>query len=181
MSRRRTCSVRRLLCLFIVSAAVVGCTDGEPSVEVAVDGSIYETVIADLVDRAGHEFQDDGEQLPVIYVETLGSEIISLETQVDVVSRFEERYEIRFIDSLEEAIDVDLDDRPVQPNSLLVGLGPVIADGSSALGAAEVRGELYLDAGDQRAYRYVLDPQPSDVWVIVGSPETVEPEGFVVS
>ncbi len=68
---------------------------------------------------------------------------------------------------------MDLAGMPVRANSLLIGLGPIVHDGT-----IDVRTELYLSMDAVRAYRYTLAGD-DDRWATVGAPEEIEPEGFV--
>lgn len=138
------------------------------------DAEIYRAVIGDLVARSGVAFPPS-EDTPVLYVEALGVDGIELEIQVEVVTAWGERYDIRFIDDRSEAIDPDLQGLPVREGSLLLGLGRITRNGT-----AEVRGETYLSEADVRAFRYTLRPAGSG-WTIVGDPVAIEPEGLVTS
>jgi alkanesulfonate monooxygenase SsuD/methylene tetrahydromethanopterin reductase-like flavin-dependent oxidoreductase (luciferase family) len=153
---------------------VVGCGGEGSEDEAARDAAVYRSVISDLVDRSAVVL-DDSERPPVLFVEGLASGV-PLEVQVEVVADFAEQYEIRFIDELEEAIEADTAGRPVRSNSLLIGLGPVVGDGTASL-----RGELYVRDGEAWAYGYELLPSGGGGWVIVGDPEPIAPEGFVAN
>ena len=150
---------------------VAGCTGDAGQDNTARDAAVYHSVIVDLADRSTVDL-DESEALPVLYVEGLASGV-PLEVQVEVVAEFDEQYEIRFIDELEEAIDDDVVGRPARSNSLLIGLGPIVGDGTASL-----RGELYVREGEAQAYGYELRPSGGGRWAIVGEPEPIAPEGF---
>ena len=150
---------------------VVGCVGDAGDDATARDAAVYRSVVFDLVDRSAVVL-DDSDQLPVLFVEGLASEV-PLEVQVEVVADFTQLYEVRFIDELEEAIEPDTTGRPVRSNSLLIGLGPVVGDTT-----ASVRGELYLRDGEAQAYGYRLTASGNGQWAIVGDPEPIVPEGF---
>lgn len=155
-------------CLFLL-----GCTTG-PSVDTtARDASIYQAVIMDLGERSGQSLDSHDGDAPVVFIETLGSDAIALETQVEVIAQLAETYEIRFIDDLDEAVEIDVEGRPVRSNSLLIGLGPIQVDDETG-----VRGEVYLRADDIRAFRYSLEARSDGGWTPAGPPEQAEPEGF---
>lgn len=159
--------------LLIGCSFLIGCTTG-PSVDTtARDASIYEAVIIDLGERSGRSLDRDDGEAPVVFIETLGSDAIALETQVEVVAQLAETYEIRFIDDLDEAVEIDVEGWPVRSNSLLIGLGPIQVDDET-----EVRGEVYLRADDVRAFRYSLEARSDDTWTLARPPEKAEPEGF---
>jgi hypothetical protein len=154
-------------------ALVAGCTSDVREADTARDAAVYRSVIVDLVDRSAVVL-DDSETLPVLFVEGLASGV-PLEVQVEVVADFAEQYEVRFIDELEEAIEVDTIGRPVRSNSLLIGLGPVVGDRTASL-----RGELYVRDREAQAYGYELTSIGGGSWAIVGEPEPIAPEGFAV-
>lgn len=165
--------VLRLTITLGLSLFLFGCTSGQPVDTTARDASIYQAVITDLCNRSGQTLDAGNGEVPVVFIESLGSDAIALETQVEVIAKLAETYEIRFIDDLDEAVEVDVDGWPVRSNSLLIGLGPVQADEET-----EVRGELYLRTDEIRAYRYSLVSLADDGWTMAGPPEEAEPEGF---
>jgi hypothetical protein len=160
-----------LVTALAVVGVLIGCGSSTEVDDTVRDASIYRSVIVDVVGRSGVVL-DGVEDMPVLFVESFDADGIALEVQVEVVSSFFEQYEIRFIDRRDEAVDIDLEGLPVRPNSLLIGLGPIVVDGS-----VDVRGELYLRADVVSAYRYTL-ARRDETWPIVGVPEEVEPEGF---
>ena len=169
----RSCTYAlRLVTVFALAGALSGCVNGTEVDNTARNAAIYRSVIADVVDRSGVDL-DGSEDLPVLFIEAFDANGIALEVQVDVVNSFIEQYEIRFIDDRDEAIVTDLAGLPVRANSLLIGLGPIVLDGT-----VDVRSELYVSADAVSAYRYTLAGR-DDRWVTVGVPEEIEPEGFV--
>ncbi len=150
---------------------VVGCAGDVSEDDTARDVAVYRSVISDLVDRSAVVL-DDSEQLPVLFVEGLAADV-PLELQIEVIADFAPRYEIRFIDDLEEAIEADTSGRPVRSNSMLIGLGPVAGDTTASL-----RGELYIKDGEAKAFGYRLRESDDGSWLIIGDPEPIEPEGF---
>ena len=175
-------SVLRLLCVRAVRLAsaiallglAAGCSSRAEVPTAVRDASIYQSVINDLVDQSGVDLDDSGE-MPVVFIESFEPDEMPLEVQVEVIAGFVERYEIRFIDDRDEAVEIDEAGEPVRAGSLLIGLGPIVLDG-----AAELRGELYLSTEEVRAYRYRLSAASDESWsVTAGSPEAIEPVGFV--
>ncbi len=154
---------------------LAGCGFGADPDTTLRDVAIYKAVIIDLIDRSDVNF-DSADQLPVVFVETLEVEDVPLEVQVEIVTDFEDRYQVRFIDHLDEAVKADLPDLPVRENSLLVGVGRITVDGS-----ADVRGEWYLDAEMIEAYEYRLQRVVTGTWNIVGEPLSADPMGFVAT
>jgi hypothetical protein len=172
MAPRPPFQALRLTAILTAALVLIGCGDSPEVDNVARDAAIYRSVIADVVDRSGVDL-DDSENLPVLFIEAFDADGIAIEVQVEIVNRFIEQYEIRFIDDHDEAIETDLVDLPVQANSLLIGLGPIVPGGT-----VDVRSELYLSADAISAFRYTL-AGGDDRWVTVGDPEEIEPEGFV--
>jgi len=172
MALRLRIHASRMAAVVAVAGALIGCVNSTDGDDTARNAAVYRSVIADVVDRSGVAL-DDVDELPVVFIEAFDADGIALEVQVEVVSSFAEQYEIRFIDDRDEAIATDLDDLPVSANSLLIGLGPIVLDGT-----VDVRSEVYLSTEAVSAYRYTLAGR-DDRWPIVGTPEEIEPEGFV--
>lgn len=151
-------------CLFIAGCGRT--SDPGPST-----GDAYEVVLDWLMEQPEMQFGDScGDH--IIFVESLGSNEIALDVQVEVVNRYEDTFEIRFIDARQEAIDETKPQSPVRDGCLLVGLGP-LADGE----ATELRAEMYRPTGVD-AYRFELT-QRSGAWRLVAEPTRVDPEGLV--
>lgn len=174
MTLRRCVAIVRLAVLTAVVVAAVGCVDPQEADTTERDAAIFGVVLRDLIDGSGADL-DDSEELPVVFIEAFGPDGIALEVQIEVVNSFIDQYDIRFIDDRSEAIELDVPELSVRPNSVLLGFGPIVVDGS-----ADLRSELYLSADDLHAYRYTLVDAAAG-WVTVGEPEEIEPEGFVSS
>lgn len=172
MTLRFRTRASRLAAVFLVAGVLIGCVNNTDGDNTARNAAVYRSVIADVIDRSGVVL-DSEEDSPVVFIEAFDADGISLEVQVEVVSSFVEQYEIRFIDDRDEAIAMDLTGLPVRANSLLIGLGPIVLDGT-----VDVRSELYLSTDAVSAYRYTLAGR-DDGWPIVGVPDEIEPEGFV--
>lgn len=128
-------------------------------------------------DEGGRREEDaeEDEDLPPVYLVGLHREI-SLQVQVELVSRFEARgYDLRFLDGAEEALDEAEPNVPVRDGGLLVGLGP-IPEGRRV----DVRAEVYRSLADLDAYRFSL-ARWGGVWSLVEEPTPVEAEGFVAT
>lgn len=81
----------------------------------------------DSDDTAGVSATTGPEELPTVFVEPLGDGfLIDLKVQAKVVKNLEAVAEVRFIDDRVEAVDEDEPGRPVRPNGLLIGLGPLV-------------------------------------------------------
>ena len=137
------------------------------------EAAIYRVVIAHVADDYAPEPVEPDEN-PVLYVESFVSGGVSLQDQVELVAAFIDDYEVRFVDDRDEAVDDDLENRPVRPGGALLGLGAIVDNGVSS-----VRVELYADESDITAYRFSVRDSADSGWEIVGEPESVLPEGFV--
>lgn len=115
----------------LLAGALVGCTDdanggaGEDPTQRLVD--IYAAAVEAVVAEA-RPLPDDGDEPLAVYLEAREDTEISAEVQVGVVDALEPWASVRFIDSLEEAVEVDADGAPVRGDGVLVGLG-VVGDG----------------------------------------------------
>lgn len=164
----------RLLTIVVWIGLCAGCTANAAARTTERDAEIYQSVIADIVDQSGSELARP-DDVPLLFIEAFDADGIPLEVQVAVVAGFVEDYEIRFIDDRDEALDIDETGQPVRAGSLLIGLGPIVMDRS-----ATIRSELYMSDGDVRGYHYTLTADNDGIWnVVVGSPQVVDPEGFV--
>jgi hypothetical protein len=172
MAVRLRTSALRLTSVFALAGVLMGCVSDTAVDDTARNAAIYRSVIADVVDHSAVGL-DSSDDLPVLFIEAFETDGITLEVQVEVVTSFIEQYEIRFIDDRDEALVDDLADLPVRANSVLIGLGAIILDGT-----ADVRSERYLSTDVVSAYRYTLSGR-DDRWSIIGAPEEIEPEGFV--
>jgi hypothetical protein len=165
----------RLVAALVVIGLLTGCPNEDQKDDDERDAAIYESVIEDLIERSGVEL-DGGADLPVLFIEAIGPDGILLPVQVEVVGRFEDRYEIRFIDHLDEAVDEEFVELPVPEGSLLIGLGDLRVDGT-----AEVHSEIYLQVDDVRGFVYTLARVGYLRWEVMGAPDEAEPEGLVAS
>lgn len=172
MALLRRTRAMRLAPVLALTGLLIGCVNSTEVDTTARDAAIYRSVIADVADRSGVE-PDSSEDLPVLFIEAFDVDGIPLEVQVEVVTTLSDQYEIRFIDERDEAVATDLAEQPVRPNSILIGLGPIVLNGT-----AGVRSELYLSTDDVSAFRYTLTDGGGG-WPVVGAPEQIEPEGFV--
>ena len=159
---------------FALTVLSTGCVDNADSDNTIRDTAVYRAVIVDVVDRSGVDL-DSSDELPTLFIEAFDADGIALEVQVEIINDLTEQYDVRFVDDREEALAPDLEDLPVRPNSLLIGLGPIVHDGT-----IDVRSELYVNSDEIRAYRYTLAGR-DDRWDLVGAPEEIRPEGFIAA
>lgn len=163
------------LAVVALGAALAGCggdgSDDEPDRRV----EIYGLMLDWLLERQQFPVDEDEtetETVPTVFVDHLNRGI-DLDAQVGLVARFEDRFDLRFVDSLQEAVEVDEPRSPVRGGAVLIGLGS-IPDTSPFL----VRGEVYRNSRDIEAYRFEAVRWGGD-WVLRDEPEPVDPEGFV--
>ena len=154
-------------------ALFAGCS-GNGADDASREAAIYRAVIAHLAEDYAPEPLGPDEN-PILYVASFALDGVSLEDQVELVAAFDDDYEVRFVDDQSEAVDDDLENRPVRPGSALLGLGTIVDDGLST-----VRVELYADEMDIRGFRFSVRAG-AEGWEVVGEPEPVVPEGFVAS
>jgi hypothetical protein len=157
-----------------VGGLLAGCSDGEGSDEPDRRIEMYGLVLDWVLEREEFQPAPDGEvdETPTVFVDHLNRDI-DFDVQVGLVSRYEDRYELRFVDALGEAVDEEAAQAPVRDEGVLVGLGSV-PDASPFL----VRAEVYRDQRRIDAYRFELVRWAGD-WVLRDEPQAVEPEGFV--
>ena len=168
-------TILRLTIILGLGSLLLGCASDGSVDATARDASVYQAVITDLGERFGQRLDAPDGEVPVVFIETLGPQDIALQTQVEVIAKLADTYDIRFIDDLDEAIELDVDRRPVRMNSLLIGLGPIQVEDK-----AEVRGEVYVNADEIHAFRYSLVSEggDGDGWTLGGPPEEAVSEGF---
>lgn len=165
----------------LVLAATLGVLASCTS-ESAPDGpdrsvQIYAAVLTWLLEHEAPVAPGPSEERerPLVYVDHLGPEQLDLQVQIELVSRFDEEYELRFIDATSEALDSERINAPVRQDRLLIGLGPV-----PDTFPFSVRAEVYRNARDIDAYRFEVVRWTGE-WVLGEEPEVVEPEGFITT
>jgi hypothetical protein len=160
------------LLITLVPAVLAACSSEEGRSEADRQVAIYGVVLDWVLDREqlpGPGAEPD--ETPTVFVDHLGHPI-DLEVQVGLVGRFEDRFDLRFVDSLSEAMDEEAPGSPVRDGAVLIGLGAV-PDDSPLL----VRAEIYRDVRTLNAYRFEV-ARWAGQWVLRGEPESIEAEGF---
>lgn len=133
-------------CVAVALVALAACSsDGGTRPDVRTAG-IYEAALRWVLaaETQPPAAEDD---LPVVYVVSANGRSIAAQAQVAVVDAMNEDATLRFTDAREDALDVDVDGRPVMDEGVLVIVGPV-ADGSPV----DLEVEVYRDQADDRAY-----------------------------
>lgn len=147
---RSLVAVACALCLALVAAS---CTDDAPSTgqdptERLVE--IYSVTVTAIVDDADLPADPDADEeaLLTVFLQSHDDADISAEVQVGVVNELDEWANVRFIDDMAEAVDVDTDDATVRDDGVLIGLGPV-SDGDVS---ATVVADRYVSDDDTIVY-----------------------------
>lgn len=158
--------------LVLAGAVVVGgCGDDDGGTRPG-QADAYVVVLDWLLDRPEAGFGEDcGDD--VVFVESIGSDQIPLEVQVDLIDHYADEVELRFIDAREEAVDQAVDSEPVRNHCVLIGLG-IVPDGA----VIEVRGELYQTQHHVLGFRFDL-AAGGQRWSMLDEPTAVDAEGLV--
>ena len=162
LHHRSRSGVVLLAAALTVAAACDGASD-EPT-EVGVDA--YNLVVAEFLPPAAGEDEDR----PVVFVAKLGDEPFELDAQVAMIESVEESHDLRFVDSIDAAVD-DEDAEP-RDDGLLLGVGTV-----APVAPHLVRVEVYTGVDEPTAFLLTLRVD-ADRWRIQTS-EPVEPEVLV--
>ncbi len=153
------------LAALFVTVVVAACGDGsdEPA-EVGVDA--YNLVIAEFLPAPAGEDEDR----PVVFVARLGDEPFDLDVQVSMIEAVEDSHDLRFVDT----VDAALDDEDAEPreDGLLLGVGTV-----AAIEPHLVRVEVYSGTSEPTARLLTLERR-AESWRIEAS-EPVEPEVLI--
>lgn len=167
--------VARLLLVLATSTAltagVVACTDDDSGAATQDPNrrlvEVYATAIEAVVSEAGALPGEDDDRLN-LYLEVREDAEVSAEVQVGVLTELEGWAEVRFIDSLEEAVDLDADGAPVRGDGVLIGLGSV----SEGATAAVVMLDRYEGPASTTVFEIDVVRRAGE-WSVDGSPRTV--------
>lgn len=155
--------------LFAVAlVAIGGCTPAEDVVdEIGVEA--YSMVIAEFLPDGA---VDEDEERPIVYVARLGEGTFELDDQVAMIDEVEDSHDLRFVDSIDAALDLEGGDAEPRDDGLLLGVGTV-APSEPHL----VRVEVYAGSRDANAFLLTLG-RSAERWRIE-TREPVEPEVLV--
>jgi hypothetical protein len=169
---RRATFGRAVVAILLSGTLLAGCggDDGSRDRQVA---DAYIVVVEWVL--AEPEFAPDPtlDEMPPVFVESLGPGEINLNVQVEIVRHFEPVVDIRFIDTRIEALDESEVGTPVRDGGLLLALGPVPVEGP-----IDIRGEVYQTMDDIVGYRFRV-ARRGQTMVLIEPPVRVEPEGLV--
>lgn len=154
------------------AVALAGCVDSDGGSTRPGQADAYVVVLDWLLDRPEAVFGEDcGDD--VVFVESIGSDDIPLEVQVDLIDHYADEIELRFIDARAEAVDEATDGKPVRGDCVLIGLG-IVPDGV----LIEVRGELYQTQHNVLGFQFDL-AAGGQRWSMLDEPTPVDAEGLV--
>ncbi len=139
------------------------------------EAAIQTTVIRWIADKHPPAAPENPDEVPVVFIESLSTDGIPIEVQVEIIDRLVDEMTIRFTDSRAEAVDDADAALAVRDGSILVGLGP-IPDGSDPA----VRAEIYRSLDDISGYIVEIESNGGR-WVVEGEPEETPAEGLIVA
>ncbi len=163
---------RAVVAILLYGIGLAGCGDDDRSRDRRV-ADAYIVVVEWVL--AEPEFAPDPtlDEMPPVFVEALGPGEIDLDVQVEIVLHFEPVVDIRFVDTRIGALDESEVGAPVRDGGLLLGLGPVPAEGP-----IDMRGEVYEKLDRVFGYRFRV-ARSGQTMVLIEPPERVEPESLV--
>lgn len=126
--RRRVRPLIPILVTTILVVTAVGCSDdagGSKASPTERLSGIYAAAIEAIATDALVTLPTEDDDLLTVFVTAHEDVVISADVQVGVVSALESWASVRFIDSLDEAIDRDAEWETVRGDGILVGLGEV--------------------------------------------------------
>jgi hypothetical protein len=151
----------------LAGIAVAGC-DGRSSTEIPDRSDVEaqpregaDAYVAAIASRLGAP-QATSDPLPVVYVVPL-DEPIALETQAAIIERFDETHDVRFVDDLSAAVDIDEPGSPPRDDAVVLGVGTPLPEPPHLL-----RLEVYRMADQVEAALLTLAYQ-QEQWVVVTS------------
>ena len=159
---------RRTVVLAVGALGMWGCTpaDDDPA---AIGVDAYSVAIAEFL--PDEPVAEDGTR-PIVYVARLGDAMFELDEQVAMIETIEATHDLRFVDSIEAALDHEEGEAPPREGGLLLGIGTVAPTEPHL-----VRVEVYGGSRDASAFLLTLQSD-ADRWRIETS-EPVEPEVLV--
>lgn len=170
----RALSTVTALLVAVLAGACAG-DDGDPDPR-TISAATYAAVIAEFLPPS--EATPDGdEDRPVVYVAPL-ADPLSLEDQVAVIDAVAENYDLRFVDELSAAIELEGGDGAPRDDALVLAIGRIPAESPHT-----VRVEVYPRAAPIRAELVTVvvagtDADGAVVWR-VDNVEAVDPEGLI--
>lgn len=120
---------RCIVLLVLALAGLASCGDDDGSTEQSPNQRLVEIYSATVEAIAAQDRPVDPEgddtSMVTLFLQAREDTEINADVQVGVVNALDDWANVRFIDDLGEAIDVDADGAPVRDDGFLIGLGPV--------------------------------------------------------
>lgn len=150
-----------------VPVVAVGCGDADdPTTDEGREATVYALVLEWLVDQ--EPTPADGDL--VLYITPRSEHTVDIDVQANVVELMAPSADVRFIDELAEALELDEPGAPVRGDGVLVGFGAVASEGD----VVEVYVDRYRTADDVEAWT-VTARRTGTSWRFVQPPEPIEP------
>jgi hypothetical protein len=144
-----------------VFAALAAC-DGPADEEMSREAQIYLAAVSEVIAEQVPTSTDD--ELPVVYVVSVGESEIDATVQADVAGELRDLADVRFADERSEAVEEDEDGMPVRDDGTLVAIEEVPAEGEPI----EVEVEVYRSAEDSSHFVFTFAPRSSQ-WVVTST------------
>ena len=119
----------------------------------------YVIAIASVVGKPDPPPDEPPDPLPVLFLVPL-AEPMSIDDQATVIESFSASHDVRFVDELAAAVDIDEPGQPPRDDAIVLGLGPIDAEPPHRL-----RVEQYQSATDVEATLLTL-AYVVDHWVV---------------
>ena len=150
--------------LAIVALAAMSACDGGDDGDDPVGAAGYTAVLDEFLPPV----PSDGYR-PVVFVARLDEDPFALTDQVEMIAAVEEDFDLRFVDTIDAAVDDDDADGSPRDDGLLLGIGTIPSAAPHV-----VRVEIYRAASRVDAYKVTLTASDG-VWQVDTS-EPVDPE-----
>lgn len=158
-----------VLAAFAGSVGLLACgSDPEPGPDAGPDpapnGDTYAVAIASVLDTDG----PPADPLPVVYVVPLDG-AIDIEAQAVVIGALADSHDVRFVDELVAAIDIEQPGHPPRDDAIVIALGPIAETPPYQVRLERYHTEADIDAAlltlDYRTGRWVVratEPVPAE-------------------
>jgi hypothetical protein len=138
----------RALAWLVVLAA---CTSTPQRINTIRAATAYAAVVRWQIDQPAPVTTTAGK--PIVYIARAAGEHIDAGEQADVVAAVKDVAVVRFADIRDEALDVDVDGRPVKDHGVLLLVGPV----TESQPPVEVAVEVYRSSTDDESFVVRID------------------------
>lgn len=145
-----------------------------PDTEPAPGVATYVIAIASVVGEPDPSPDEPPGPLPVLFLVPL-AEPMSIDDQATVIESFSASHDIRFVDELAAAVDIDEPGRPPRDDAVVLGLGPIDPEPPHRLRVEQYRSDDDVEAAlltlEYEVDRWVVitaDPVPAEALADVG-------------